>query len=520
MNQSRPFGPPVVQTRPIVTTLRRRECAAIVDLWCGLRRDGAHPGLCLFESSGAADSHAAIRQTVLVTRAQLRLEVRSGEPVLTPLVSSGEELVSRLEAGLKYEVEDLSDRDDDTRLRANSVFDVVRRLAGSVADSDDVAGSAMAPGLFGALGYDFVDCFESLPERCNDAFEDPDLSMVLATDMVVEDIEEGVFAVITRGMPWEEAGVVVQRHADMVLRLQRVEPLQACDVPFCGPLPSAESDLSKKEFMAGVASLRDEIGKGEIFQAVLSRGITVRSEVDSADVFCALRLRNPSPYLFHIELGRGALLGASPELCLRVENGCVEIRPIAGTAARGLQDDGSVDKDLDDRLALALQLDPKEQAEHVMLLDLARNDIARVARPGTTEVVEQFAIERYSHVQHLVSRVRGRLREGLDALHAYRAAANMGTLTGAPKVRAMDLIRRAEPVGRGFYGGAAGYLLADGRLETCIVIRSIRAVNGVFRTQAGAGVVWGSDPESEYVETERKAYACREAIALAERGVR
>jgi anthranilate synthase component 1 len=228
---------------------------------------------------------------------------------------------------------------------------------------------------------------------------------------------------------------------------------------------------------------------------------------DSLDVFELLTAREPSPYSFHLDLEHGALFGASPETCVRVDDRQVEIRPIAGTTER------SSDSDTDARLALALLFDHKERAEHVMLLDLARNDIARIAVPGTTEVVQQFAVEKYSRVQHLVSRVRGTLRPELDALHAYRAAANMGTLSGAPKARATELIREIEPTGRGFYGGAVGYLMADGSFDSCITIRSMRAKNGVYRAQAGAGIVWHSDADRELEETDRKLRAVGEVMA-------
>jgi len=263
-------------------------------------------------------------------------------------------------------------------------------------------------------------------------------------------------------------------------------------------------------FLAGI---RD----GDIFQGVPSRHLrTTVPGLGSVDVYGALRAANPSPYMFHMGMGDdGVLLGASPETCVRVEEGVVEIRPIAGTVPRGRRDDGSLDEDLDGRLALAMTLDPKEQAEHAMLVDLARNDVARVSVPGTTRVVQQMAVEKYAHVQHLVSRVQGRLRPELDALHAYRAAANMGTLTGAPKVKAMEMIRTAEPTARGFYGGAMGYLLADGTFDSCIVIRSLRQKGDTVHTRAGAGIVLDSVPAREFAETEHKARAVRQAVARA-----
>jgi anthranilate synthase component 1 len=234
-------------------------------------------------------------------------------------------------------------------------------------------------------------------------------------------------------------------------------------------------------------------------------------------VYRMLREHNPSPYMFHIDLGDGVLFGASPETCLKVEAGQVEIRPIAGTAPRGIRPDGSLDQDMDSRFGVALLLDDKEQAEHVMLVDLARNDVARVSVPGTRRVTDPFTLEKYSHVQHLVSRVKGTLRPDLDALHAYRASANMGTLTGAPKLRAMELIRENEPFSRGFYGGAVGYLLQDGTFDSCIVIRSLRYRDGVYATRTGAGIVADSIPERELEETSHKARACILAVSLAER---
>src|SRR5262249_19774843 len=206
---------------------------------------------------------------------------------------------------------------------------------------------------------------------------------------------------------------------------------------------------------------------------------------------------------------------SSPETVVRVQGGQVELRPIAGTAPRGFAADGTIDEDPGARRALALLGDDKERAEHAMLLDLARNDVARIARPGSTRVVQQFALERYSHVQHLVSRVRGDLRPGLDALHAYRACASAGTLSGAPKPMAMALLRALEPSARGCYGGAVGYLLQDGRCDTCIAIRSLRHRDGRWFARAGAGIVARSDPERELQETAHKLLAPRTALAMA-----
>lgn len=502
-----------VLAQPIVDQRLAVQSAALVDLFDRLRREQGPAGRCLLESGGAGPEQGTIRRTMLVLRAWLRLEIRRDRVQVTPLVPGVEPLVRRLEERFGPPLPPPTGLlEDQERLRAPSVLDAVRAAASLVRDRQQ---TILPPGLFGAFSYEMVEQFESLPERRPDPLDEPDASFVLAGDVAVEDHLTGRVTLITRGLPWEEASAVAARHRQSLEWL--AGPRGSGDDPPPRDCPPAEvtSDVSDGQFLASVRRFRDEIGAGEIFQGVLSRGMTIDSEVDPLAVYRELRRRNPSPYMFHLELARGDLIGASPETFLRVEGGQAEIRPIAGTVARGFDRDGGIDADLDGRLALSLQLDHKEQAEHAMLLDLARNDIARIAVPGTTEVVEQFKIEKFSHVQHLVSLVRGTVRPGLDALHVYRAAANMGTLTGAPKVRAMELIREEEPYARGFYGGAAGYLLEDGRFDSCIVIRSLRHRDGRYHTRAGAGLVWDSVAESELAETEKKSLACRVAVAAA-----
>jgi len=460
-------------------------------------------------------NRSAERQVLVVTRAPLRLQVRGDlatvsllELTMAPLLRAlhkrlpGSELLGlELRVPLERPNADLTAMDREA-LCAPSLFDPVRAMVDLIEDR----GKAQVPhGVFGAFAFDLVDRFEDLGERREDPMDDADIELVLGLDLVRFDEDRGVVHVITRGLPWEAMSKVQARHSETLalLRQRPVAPKPETAIA-CGPRTVEHDDA---QFCAGVDKLREHIGKGDIYQAVLSRAVSWRCNADSLDVFERLSEREPAPYAFHLQLEHGALFGSSPETCLRVHNREVEIRPIAGTTNR------SDDDDTDARLALALLFDHKERAEHVMLLDLARNDIARVAKRATTEVVQQFAIEKYSRVQHLVSRVQGTLRPELDALHAYRAVANMGTLSGAPKARACELIRELEPVGRGFYGGAVGYLLADGSFDSCITIRSMRAKNGVFRAQAGAGVVWRSDPERELEETERKLRAVSEVMA-------
>ena len=512
---------------PLVTELVASECSAPVALFGRLRDEDGAAGLGLLESSGSPGSQLpTTRRSVVVRGGLLRLELRGGTLSCRALGPAGEELLAELNRCLpdarqdgklltaEYPVEPGSSGiPDDQRLMRPSTLDGLRAAAGLVADRQ--SGAALAPGLFGAFSYEVVDQFECLPPRRPDPLHEPDASFVLAVDLVVHDRAGNKVQVITRGLPWEDPSRVRDRHALCVALLRECE--EEPHIPARGVVPKpAATDVEDHQFLAAVGDFLDQIAAGEIFQGVLSRGMAMPSPADPLRVYTALRRSNPSPYMFFLHLADGVLLGASPETFLRVEDGTVEIRPIAGTVARGRRPDGSIEDDLDRRLALSLLLDPKEQAEHAMLLDLARNDVARVSLPGTTRVAQQFVVEKYSHVQHLVSRVRGELRPELDALHAYRAAANMGTLTGAPKVRAMELIRDAEPYSRGFYGGAAGYLLQDGSLDSCIVIRSLRYKDGVYHTRTGAGIVWDSVPEKELMETEHKARAVREAVSMAE----
>ncbi len=500
------FGAASVQCAVLATELRLADCVAPEVLHGRTRNRGR----VLFASRGHN------RQVLVVTRAPLRLQVRGDqasvsllELTMAPLLRSlhkrlpGSQLLG-LELTIPIEVPtpDPAALDRDV-LREPSLLDPVRALVALVGDREPCA---VPVGVFGAFAFDLVDHFESLGPRRPDPGDDADLELVLGLDIVRYDEDHHSVQVVTRGLPWEAMSVVQERHAKTLKALR--EPDQRAPgrtvAGQCGPRIVEQPD---QQFLDGVHKLREHIAAGDVFQAVLSRAVQWQCNADSLDVFELLTAREPSPYSFHLDLEHGALFGASPETCVRVDDRQVEIRPIAGTTER------SSDSDTDARLALALLFDHKERAEHVMLLDLARNDIARIAVPGTTEVVQQFAVEKYSRVQHLVSRVRGTLRPELDALHAYRAAANMGTLSGAPKARATELIREIEPTGRGFYGGAVGYLMADGSFDSCITIRSMRAKNGVYRAQAGAGIVWHSDADRELEETDRKLRAVGEVMA-------
>ena len=279
--------------------------------------------------------------------------------------------------------------------------------------------------------------------------------------------------------------------------------------------PTPVPEMSAGQFKAMVAKGKEYILAGDIFQVVLSQRIAVPFRLPPFALYRALRRTNPSPFLFFLDFGDFALVGSSPEILVRLRNGKVTIRPLAGTRRRGADD-------VEDRnLAEELLADPKELAEHLMLLDLGRNDVGRVAKVGSVRVTEQFAIERYSQVMHIVSNVDGLLEAPHDAMDALFAGFPAGTVSGAPKVRAMEIIDELEPVRRGFYAGCIGYLAANGAMDSCIALRTALVKDGVMYVQAGGGIVANSDPEAEYQESMNKARAllraAEEAVAFSAR---
>ena len=280
-----------------------------------------------------------------------------------------------------------------------------------------------------------------------------------------------------------------------------------------GPAPEMRSNMTRETYEAGVRTIKDHIGAGDIYQAVLSHRFEADVKADPFTVYRALRHVNPSPYMYFIRMGGLSIVGSSPEMLVRVEGRHVETHPIAGTRPRGQNDD----EDL--RLAEELKRNEKERAEHVMLVDLGRNDLGRVCEYGSVRVPQYMALERYSHVMHLVSTVDGKLAEGRDHLDALVACFPAGTVSGAPKIRAMQILSGLEPTRRDLYAGAVGYIDFAGNLDFCIAIRTITIRNGRARVQAGAGIVADSNPAAEYEETRDKARALLTALAMAEAGL-
>jgi anthranilate synthase component 1 len=387
-------------------------------------------------------------------------------------------------------------------------------------------------GAVGWMSYDLVRGFENLPDHATGAAADlrlPDLYMVLTDTLVVFDnLRQTIKVVATPYVPRPEkaeaayAGAL-RRIDEVVERLRRpAPPLPPLEPPPVGEAGSTRlrwgggeaptSSFDREGFVAAVERAKEYILAGDVFQVVLSQRFRVpRGGVDPFDVYRALRVVNPSPYMFHLEFPDARVTGASPETLVRMDGGRVEVRPIAGTRPRGATPEE------DELLAAELQADAKERAEHLMLIDLGRNDVGRVSKVGTVLVSEQMVVERYSHVMHMVSHVHGDVDHGLTWHDVLRAAFPAGTLTGAPKIRAMEIIDELEPHRRGIYGGAIGYVSYSGNMDLAIAIRTLVSSGDSIYVQAGAGLVYDSVPEAEYEETLNKARAVLRAVALARR---
>ncbi|HLG23468.1 MAG TPA: anthranilate synthase component 1 [Candidatus Nanoarchaeia archaeon] len=371
-------------------------------------------------------------------------------------------------------------------------------------------------GLFGAVSYDFIDQLEDLPKNKNDLTNDPDYVFYFLDNLFFIDHKENKTYFIANALVTGNDEIYDECRAKLGHYKRTASNNLKESKPQISKTNSSNviTDTGRKEFIRLVGKIKEHIKAGDVYQAVLSRTMISEFNGEPFEVYKKLRKLNPSPYMFYINYDEGILAGASPETCLKVEGDkekTVEIRPIAGTKPRGIINN-RIDLDLDSKYEAELKIDKKEISEHTMLVDLARNDVAKISKSGSRHVDETFVVEKYSHVQHLVSNVVGTLKPNLDALHAYTATMNMGTLTGAPKIMAMKLLRKYEKNKRGFYGGAVCYLTPSGDFDSAILIRSINIKNNKAYVRAGAGIVYDSDPESEFIETERKANACLMAL--------
>jgi anthranilate synthase component 1 len=391
---------------------------------------------------------------------------------------------------------------------SGDVLEITRAILRSYRAVLDPTLPRFSGGAVGYFGYDLVRQWEHLPGRPPDDLALPECYLVVADTVVIFDHVRHTMKIVANVLVDDDGGAAYRQAVENVeaiyerLRSPLVVPNGA------GAVQSVlDTGMPVAKFLDAVERAKEYIRAGDAFQVVLSRRFSAEVPgVDPLDIYRALRTVNPSPYMFFLDFDGVKIVGASPELLVRLEGRGVETRPLAGTRPRGATDQ----EDL--ALEASLLADEKERAEHVMLVDLGRNDVGRVCEYGTVQVPALMEVERFSHVMHIVSDVRGRLREGLDAIDVLRACFPAGTLTGAPKVRAMEIIDELEPVSRGPYAGAVGYLGFSGNMDTAITIRTIVVAGDRAYVQAGAGIVADSVPEREYVETVNKAKALVRAI--------
>ncbi|MDD2320894.1 MAG: anthranilate synthase component I [Geobacteraceae bacterium] len=372
-------------------------------------------------------------------------------------------------------------------------------------------------GAVGYLGYDMVRYFERVALEKPTEINAYDSYFVITDTILIFDTVRQKIKVVSNahlegGKSPEAAYQEAQAKIDAIIRKMKM-PVQPATSPATSARTSFVSNVSRADFEQSVVAAKEYVKAGDVIQIVLSQRFSADLTVDPLDIYRILRTLNPSPYMFFLRLDDTLVVGASPEVMVRKEGERAELRPIAGTRPRGKT------REEDEDLARELLEDPKERAEHVMLVDLGRNDLGRVCTTGSVRVSELMVVERYSHVMHIVSNVQGQLQEGKDAFDVLRATFPAGTLSGAPKVRAMEIIEELEPVRREIYGGAVGYFSFSGNMDMAIAIRTLIVKDGRIHLQAGAGIVADSDPATEYQETVNKARAVVKAIELVEQGL-
>ncbi|KAF7773736.1 anthranilate synthase component I [Pseudoalteromonas citrea] len=503
-----------------VTSIRQRRnyISSPLSLYAALDKRNS-----LLLESAEIDSKDNVKSIVLVDAA-LRIECHGRQVIVTALSNNGKQLLAHLTHKVKnchveltdrvltieYQIDD-AQQDEYSKLKADNAFSALRTCINEIRSNSDTPFSVFLAGVF---AYDMVANFEQLPDVPNDKNTCPDYVFYLAETLVLIDHQEKTTELI--GNVFNGPDV----HANCFEIGKQLESLnQQCDdiVPYSPTLNRGECNVNVNiddaTFCDQVEKLKKNIIDGDIFQVVPSRAFTLPCDQPLA-AYQKLKAQNPSPYMFFMRDQDFIVFGASPESALKycVQSNQVEVYPIAGTRQRGKFADGTINPDLDSRIELELRDDKKERAEHLMLVDLARNDVARISVAGTRHAKELLKVDRYSQVMHLVSRVVGQLKPDLDALHAYQACMNMGTLVGAPKVKAAELVRQVEKFRRGSYGGAVGYLTGDGTMDTCIVIRSAFVKDNMAYVQAGAGVVYDSVPQAEADETRAKAQAVIKAV--------
>ncbi|MDD7544295.1 anthranilate synthase component I [Actinobacillus porcinus] len=454
--------------------------------------------------------NAALKITCLGNRVTFKALTENGSTVLKHLVGNLWGLPCQVqqpkddELIVTFSAPD-QNLDEDSKLQALTIFDGLRQVNNLYAHSQ-------TPIFLGGLfAYDLVANFIPMAniELKDDGLTCPDYVFYLAENLLRLNHQTQQATLQTFCFSSKETDNLQQSADKIAEDLKNLQPLPQIQRATTDVVPNLDDD----KFKEIITALKQHIYMGDVFQIVPSRRFSIPCP-NTLATYRRLKQNNPSPYMFYMQDEDFTLFGASPESALKYSTNTrqLEIYPIAGSRPRGFDANGQIDPELDARLELELRLDQKELAEHLMLVDLARNDIARVCESGTRQVKDLMQVDRYSHIMHLVSRVVGKLRPELDALHAYQACMNMGTLTGAPKIKAMQLIYQFEQQKRHSYGGAVGYLSSDGNFDTCIVIRSAFVQNGIAYVQAGCGEVLDSDPQMEADETRHKARAVLNAI--------
>ena len=482
----------------------------------------------LLLESAEIDSKDNLKSLMLIDAA-LRIECQGEQVTITAISDNGALLLPFLAERLSPQARISGNNpllvhfkrpdpllDEDSKLVAPHPFDVLRTLQHQLKNQSD---EPFAIFLGGVIGYDMVATVEQLPQVPTAENQCPDYLFYLAETVLVLDHQTQQSRLIGNIFCGDTAMAncfVVGKRLEQLSQALKQQPVFVPAVATASNSTGANVDIADADFIAQVENLKHNIVAGDVFQVVPSRCFSLPCACPLS-AYARLKTQNPSPYMFFLKDPAFTLFGASPESALKfdAQSRQVEIYPIAGTRRRGFNGKGQIDRDLDSRIELELRQDEKEKAEHLMLVDLARNDVARISVPGSRYVKELLKVDRYSYVMHLVSRVVGTLKPQLDALHAYQACMNMGTLVGAPKVRAAELIRQVEGKRRGSYGGAVGYLAGNGDFDSCIVIRSAYVANGTAYIQAGAGVVFDSVAQAEADETRSKAQAVISAILAA-----
>ncbi|WP_104741765.1 anthranilate synthase component I [Helicobacter ailurogastricus] len=454
-------------------------------------------------------------KSIILAKACLRLVCQNAQVRLEALNANGQALLDKMAQVLGLEpkqgvltkryVKDTSLSDEFSKLKKASPLDALRAVFKSVDTSNTPAFGLFCGGYF---GFEFVGAFEDLPHLEAKDNTAPDFIFFVAQNLILIDHQAQTTQIFGSCFDLSLKDQI-QSEIDHLARLN--------PPPFSPKTHPQNSDLgtncTDEDFAQIVLATKEQIKQGEIFQAVPSRSFYLECK-EPLSAYHYLKEQNPSPYMFYMQTEDFTLFGASPESALKYDasTNLAQIYPIAGTRPRGKNPDGTINLDLDNRLELDLQNDPKERAEHIMLVDLARNDIARVAKPLSRAVSKLLKVEKYAHVMHLTSAVQGELKEGLDALHAYQSFMNAGTLSGAPKIAALKLIATLEGKRRGSYGGSMGYLCADGSMDSCIIIRSAFVQEGRAVVQTGAGIVLDSVIGAEIAETKAKSQAVLSAI--------